>query len=921
MVVSFWRLWCSIAAFILIGLASIQAQDRTFWFVVPDLAYQSNSGSETVDRPVFFVISTGAEAATVVMSMPANSINFSARTFNIAANSSERVVFNSASEMASIENSVLDATCGVKNNKGVLFTSSAEVTIYYQVDSPNSKDIFTLKGSKALGLDFYTPFQTRWNSSPNHNDAYPQFHIVATENNTTVNILPKANIVGTNAGVLKTVILNRGETFAARARNASLRLDGSRVTSDKPVGVVVADDEMQADGALDLGGDQIVPVSCLATNHVLIRGFTFDAYGDYIYILGTRPNTQIFFDSDPTVQRTIQAGETFEMKMDNNTLTRYIRSSEPVYLYQVSGVEDELGAALVPGMYSINSRRISLYTGASGPEISDYLFLLVRSGNEGNFLLNGESGKINASSFSAISGLPEWKYARIDVSNAIRPSSVNVVENIHGAFALGYFRNANNKSALYGYLSMFGQLELPDTTQACRGQELTLDAGYAKSYKWWKSGEPSRVLSTEAIYKVPANETGWYCVRVEQDPFQVIDSTYVKIEEFNALANIPVLFKVGTPQDFSVSLAQETDKSYSWTFSGATTETSSTPNPSGIVWPEAGEANLSLTIRNNRLHCDTVITRKLIVYGTKDTTVCLGTELSLSPLENGVHAEVRWYSDSPYSTLIHTGESITFRAASADTVLYFIIRSEGEEVKDSVKISAINPPTVKAMSDTLICYGDAIFLHEEYDASSIAWNVERREIRPKFTEDYIVTASRRPCPDVRDTVTITVNDSLYISPDALPAHQKGAPYLQQLTSNAANPFFVSHDLPEGFTMSNDGEINKIALNAKMQDTKFTVTITDDYGCELVKEYELVGQLFVPEIFTPDNDGVNDRFMKGFSLIIYDRLGIKIFEGDDGWDGTCKGQAVQQDTYFYILNYTDDDGAKAKLQGPITIVRM
>lgn len=913
------RLFGSIAVVVFFGGASAEAQDREFWFVVPDLAYKDNGNYEIVDRPVFFVVSTGAEAATVSMSQPANA-GFATRIYNIAANASERIVFSSAGDMQSIENSVIDATCGVKNNKGILFTSTAPVTIYYQVDSDNSKDIFTLKGSKALGLEFYTPFQTRWYNSSGHSDAYPQFHIVATEDNTVVDIIPTADIVGTNAGVQKTVTLNRGESFAARANVQSLRLDGSKITASKPVAVVVADDEMHAGGALDLGGDQIVPTSSLGTNHVLIRGFADDAYGDYIYILATRPNTKIFFDDDPSVQATIAAGETFETSLNNSRLARYIRSSEPVYVYQVSGVGAELGAALVPGMYSINSQRISLYVGSSGENFADYLFLLVRSGNEGNFLLNGESGKISASSFRNIAGLPDWKYARINVSNLVRISSVNVVENTRGAFAMGYFRDAHT-SALYGYLSMFGQLSLSDTTRVCRGSALTLDGGYAKSYKWWKSDNPSVILSTEALYTAPVDATGWYCVYVDQDPFPVIDSTYIKIEDFNATARIPTLFRAGAPQDFSVDVSRDAGKSYHWTFPDADVQSSSERNPLGIVWRKAGQTEVKLTITNDELHCDTVLARTVKVYHLKDTTVCTGADLSLSPLAAGVSAEVKWYADSRYSTLIHTGSSITLNGVPGDTVLYFIIRADGQEARDQVGISTVKPPTVEAMDDALICFGDEITLQAQYDASSVVWNVGNTTIRPTLTADYIITASRPPCPDVRDTLTVRVNDSLYIAPDALPPHQKRMPYSLQLTSNAANPSFISYNLPEGFALSLDGEISKISPSVRTEDAVFTVAMTDRHGCRLVKEYEMTGRLFIPDIFTPDNNGVNDCFMKGFRLIIFDRLGTKIFEGDDGWDGTFKGQTVQQDTYFYILYYTDDNGAKARRQGAITIIRM
>ncbi len=58
---------------------------------------------------------------------------------------------------------------------------------------------------------------------------------------------------------------------------------------------------------------------------------------------------------------------------------------------------------------------------------------------------------------------------------------------------------------------------------------------------------------------------------------------------------------------------------------------------------------------------------------------------------------------------------------------------------------------------------------------------------------------------------------------------------------------------------------------------------------------------LPTAFTPYLlDGMNDTFMRGFTLMIFDRYGQKIYEGEDGWTGQ-KGnssQLVDPGLYFY-----------------------
>lgn len=70
------------------------------------------------------------------------------------------------------------------------------------------------------------------------------------------------------------------------------------------------------------------------------------------------------------------------------------------------------------------------------------------------------------------------------------------------------------------------------------------------------------------------------------------------------------------------------------------------------------------------------------------------------------------------------------------------------------------------------------------------------------------------------------------------------------------------------------------------------------------------ELFIPNVFSPNNDGVNDRFLvrytgdQHFSMQILDRWGAEIYNTRDkyaGWDGLNeKGENVPEGVYFYIV---------------------
>jgi gliding motility-associated-like protein len=92
-----------------------------------------------------------------------------------------------------------------------------------------------------------------------------------------------------------------------------------------------------------------------------------------------------------------------------------------------------------------------------------------------------------------------------------------------------------------------------------------------------------------------------------------------------------------------------------------------------------------------------------------------------------------------------------------------------------------------------------------------------------------------------------------------------------------------------------------------------------------------GVIFVPNSFTPDNDGTNDVFRaKGsdiisFHLSIFDRWGELIFETKnlkEGWDGYYKGNLVQQDVYVWTMDYKTacDEKKSHRRKGIVSVVR-
>ncbi|RYZ32711.1 MAG: gliding motility-associated C-terminal domain-containing protein [Sphingobacteriales bacterium] len=119
-----------------------------------------------------------------------------------------------------------------------------------------------------------------------------------------------------------------------------------------------------------------------------------------------------------------------------------------------------------------------------------------------------------------------------------------------------------------------------------------------------------------------------------------------------------------------------------------------------------------------------------------------------------------------------------------------------------------------------------------------------------------------------------------------------------------------------------------------RNASFTLTTTTSFGCattDLVQFKVFDGpEIYVPNAFTPNGDGKNDRFRPvavGISEIryfeVYNRYGQLIFTATDtyqGWDGNSKGRKEPSGTYVWRVTGIDFTGKQHIKKGTITLIR-
>lgn len=94
--------------------------------------------------------------------------------------------------------------------------------------------------------------------------------------------------------------------------------------------------------------------------------------------------------------------------------------------------------------------------------------------------------------------------------------------------------------------------------------------------------------------------------------------------------------------------------------------------------------------------------------------------------------------------------------------------------------------------------------------------------------------------------------------------------------------------------------------------RYQVTATD--GCTSATSELVEIKVEWPTAFNPYNqDGLNDTFANGFTIIVFDRYGKAIFEGANGWNGKVDGMFAQPAVYYYVVTLPNNQVKKGTIE--------
>ena len=138
----------------------------------------------------------------------------------------------------------------------------------------------------------------------------------------------------------------------------------------------------------------------------------------------------------------------------------------------------------------------------------------------------------------------------------------------------------------------------------------------------------------------------------------------------------------------------------------------------------------------------------------------------------------------------------------------------------------------------------------------------------------------------------------------------------------------------------DENLNQVYSLDQLMAGDYSIVLEDSFGClfEAMTTIKSEGcKLFIPNVFSPNGDGVNDLFevvlqpndsKRIVSLLVFDRWGNQVFQSTQAtdhhlivsWDGIFHGNKCLPGVYTYRLILMEPDQSQSSLFGDITLIR-
>ncbi|MEX2588980.1 MAG: PKD domain-containing protein, partial [Chitinophagales bacterium] len=486
-----------------------------------------------------------------------------------------------------------------------------------------------------------------------------------------------------------------------------------------------------------------------------------------------------------------------------------------------------------------------------------------------------------------------------------------------------------------------------DTVQLCLGDTMTLlgTPGYA-SYEW----TPGTRLNDSTIampLAYPQDTTLYTLLTTDSVGCQTLDSITIEVLPRPNLTVQPYPDTAICLGDTVQLQASGSADIYTWNprthlNSGLIADPLAFPQESTTFFVTAIDSNNcrnfdSVRVIVNLFDMNIIADRTCL----GDTTLIAdGTETSDIPI-----VDWNWtvYDDQEPNPLTFTDSSFNYLFTDSGEYRIDLFVTDAIGCSDSISTTVIvdHPTQPFAEQDTLICFGQSTSLRAG-GAVEVFWTPpifidDASSFNPIVTPEqdvvYVANLVNGVCPIGRDSVSITVIPT----PDLEVAGDREVLRGTSVEIEAFTETFYDtlYWNPSDSLTCSDCLLTRAFPD---QSTVYTVTVVDTFGCINQKEVNVEvfdkceeDIVFVPNTFTPNEDGRNDvlyarrygaRAVNYFR--VFDRWGKLVFETENentGWDGlSSNGKKHNQGVYVYTVEAVCYNGETILKTGNVTLLK-
>jgi gliding motility-associated-like protein len=487
----------------------------------------------------------------------------------------------------------------------------------------------------------------------------------------------------------------------------------------------------------------------------------------------------------------------------------------------------------------------------------------------------------------------------------------------------------------YGYAYFIAECHpMYITTKFCENDStasLSAPEGFEK-YEW-KNSSGTLIDTLQSItLKVPTQQSSYTCTLTS--PTGCVVTLQTKVLKYIPKAGFSSFMldcNSNTVQFINQSTKTNGTLSYNWIFDDGNTSALKSPP---YTFSSSGMHVVTLILNNPPSSCSDTLTKNVesfsppLVGINGDSTYCPGLSTTLKAY--GAY-EYNWSNGSNTDSV---------KVSAPGGTYWMLGHASTGCVSDTIFKTIIEDPDWPFLTqgDTSICGNESVLLSAS-GAVKYRW---ARKVKltssgsdsylwtKAITDDSIVASSpgvyvvtgtnSRGCEK-----SVTYNVAAYslptvdfsLSPDALDRNHK------TLTCNLSgqlDPQYNTWKMGDGSTETGQTVRHEYDISDTTLSYLIKLKSLSSHGCSDSSSKYIDVVPFIPNVFSPNGDGMNDIFMTGFDLKIVDRNGLQIYNGNNGWDGRQNGRPADPDTYFYLVYYKDSEQKMHIRKGYVTLIR-